>query len=131
MSATEHKVTWEGNRLEIQMPGELNIDSLIAMLREVYADPRHEDVTQGLIDFTKVTSFQLSDEDIAFPLRAFLSQQTVRPTVIHRAYIVRDPKIREFVEKFSGHIKKFTDQALEVEFFDSKQEAADWLQTLR
>lgn len=117
-------ILWEPHAVVCHADGVLSVDDIHRFNTDTYNDPRFEHVSSMLIDFSQVTATTITDADVVILASADrLYGQLDHP---RRMAIACSPdiKLRQLAEHYQHELK---DTALEIQFFDNKTAARNWL----
>jgi len=116
-----NKLNWEKDGVYWKYSGDVSGEEIIKACTSIYGDPRFDSLDYKVVDFTKASSINMTDEQVAKvafqDLAAELSNPSIKSAIIMTAAV-------ELAEKFASF---FTDSNWEVKIFSDVDTANEWL----
>jgi len=114
-------ISWEKNGVYWKYSGEVSAEEIVKTSTSIYGDPRFDDLTYKIVDFTDASIIKMTDDaldEIAFQhLAAELSKPRIKNAIIMTVAV-------ESVERFASFFKEST---WDVQIFQDIEAANEWL----
>ncbi len=118
-----NKAVWEPRGLFRRFSGVVTSEEILQAVLKVYGDPRFDDLTYVINDFSDIEGVALDERNIKKV--AYLDKASARTNPrIKIAFVTRNPAFFGYAEMYM----KFVDELpWQTEIFSSLEEAREWL----
>lgn len=118
-----YQIIWTNAQVEWNHYGTVTGSEIIQSNKEIYGDPRFDDLRSQLVDLSAAERFEISEKEMRYV--AYLDAAAARSNSrIRVAVVATDENARQAYHDYVGNIKK---PVWEYKLFDNREAAQDWL----
>ena len=125
------KCEWDGSFYSSRLTGPMDAQSMGDAFKQAYSDPRSDEIEFALIDLSRVTKVNLSENDTNFAAaqdvgRAIRQSEAKGGVISRYAFVAVSDSVTRFIEQYKKAVME-AGAPIVVEIFRDKTKAKKWL----